>query len=95
MQGKVPIGKQTGLAIAGTAGGLTLPTSNVKAQGAIVQNTGGAIRFWVDGSTPTASEGHRLADGGVVVLDSYAECANFKAIRETSTSGALDVTYFI
>lgn len=88
-----PIGKQTGLAVAGTAVSLTQP-SGAKARAAIIEVGTAAIRFWVDGSTPTASEGHRADVAATIELNSAAEVANFKAIRESGVSAKLEITYF-
>jgi len=52
------------------------------------------IRFRADGSDPAADEGHPVEVGDVIILDSAAQIAGFKAIRTGSTSGVLKVTYF-
>jgi len=52
------------------------------------------IRFRADGTNPTSSEGHPVYVGDVIILDSAAQIAGFKAIRTGTTSGVLKVTYF-
>jgi len=52
------------------------------------------IRFRLDGTDPTSSEGHLVEVGDVITLNSAAQIAGFKAIRTGSTSGVLKVTYF-
>nr|QNO41555.1 hypothetical protein MPGNBCFJ_00019 [Methanosarcinales archaeon ANME-2c ERB4]QNO42069.1 hypothetical protein NIICAKKE_00019 [Methanosarcinales archaeon ANME-2c ERB4]QNO42284.1 hypothetical protein OEDCDHIP_00001 [Methanosarcinales archaeon ANME-2c ERB4]QNO42439.1 hypothetical protein ADMFNEEM_00005 [Methanosarcinales archaeon ANME-2c ERB4]QNO42689.1 hypothetical protein GKPKHNMI_00011 [Methanosarcinales archaeon ANME-2c ERB4] len=52
------------------------------------------IRFRVDGTNPTSSEGHLVEVSDVIILNSAAQIANFKAIRTGATSGVLKVTYF-
>lgn len=54
----------------------------------------GQIRFRVDGTNPTASEGHLVEVGDVVVLNSASQIAEFMAIRTGTTSGILKATYF-
>ncbi len=53
----------------------------------------GAIRYWVDGSTPTSTEGHYVDSGQSITITSPTEISNFKAIRVGSTDGKLHVTY--
>ncbi len=36
------------------------------------------VRFWLDGSTPSATVGHRLETGGVLDLDSAHQLANVR-----------------
>lgn len=52
------------------------------------------IRIRVDGTDPSASEGHLMsvADRGLLV--GTAQMERFKAIRTGATSGVLKVTYF-
>ena len=52
------------------------------------------IRYWDDGSNPTSSEGHEVNVGDIIILDSAAQIANFKAIRTGGTSGKLMISYF-
>jgi len=52
------------------------------------------VRIWVDGTDPTTSEGHIVEVGDIIVLNSVAQIAMFKAIRIGGTSGVLKVTYF-
>ena len=93
MQGHTPIGKQTGLTVAGTAVSLTVPTG-AKPRAATVQVFEASVRFWLDGSVPTATTGHRADIGDLIQLESSAEVVNFKVIRETSTSASVEVTYY-
>ena len=53
-----------------------------------------SIRYWCDGSDPTATEGHEVFTGDCIVLDSAAQIAGFLAIRDGATSGELQVAYF-
>jgi len=88
-----PIGKQTGLSVGATAVTLTMP-SGPKPRVAEVQVMGAPIRYWTDGSTPTATQGLRLEPYERKGLASYAEVVNFSAIREGSTSATLEVMYY-
>ena len=54
---------------------------------------GGAIRYWMDGSNPTSSEGHYVAAGGSFTISGNNNIRNFKAIRAGADDGKLQVTY--
>lgn len=62
------------------------------AQRAYLTNYGAAIRYTYDGTTPTASVGHVLADNGVLVIDGQQQMATIKFIRISSDS-SISVTY--
>ena len=51
------------------------------------------IRFRVDGTDPTSTEGHILNVGSSIKLTNRAEIAKFKAIRTGAASGALKCSY--
>ena len=52
------------------------------------------IRYRVDGTDPTSSEGHTVYIDDVIYLNSAAQIAGFKAIRTGTDSGVLKATYF-
>ena len=84
-------GRQSALAIAGTAVALTVPNPANCAE--IFVETA-AIRFTRDGTTATTSIGFIAYPGDVVLLNSRAECDKFSAIRDTSTSASIEVEYY-
>ena len=51
------------------------------------------IRFRIDGTNPTSSEGHILNVGDALELNSAADLVTFKAIRTGAVSGVIKVTY--
>jgi hypothetical protein len=55
---------------------------------------GAEIRWRIDGSNPTTTEGHLLEPGQNLTLDSPDAVKNFRAIRTGATNGTLKVTYF-
>lgn len=57
-----------------------------------ITNYGNAIRYFYDGTTPDASTGHVLPDGGILTLSGQNQMSNFKCIRLTSDS-TITVTY--
>lgn len=79
-----------------TAGGvgLTAATFDSSTRAHISLETA-QIRYRVDGGAPTATVGHILEIGCMVELESASEIANFKAIRTGSTSGTIQVSYFL
>lgn len=86
--GKEAIGKQI-LSVTGVTT-LTIPKDARKAFITVEDDN---IRYWVDGSVPTATEGHLVASTGGLLLDSASQLANFKVIAATSTA-KLMITYF-
>lgn len=87
-------GVQSALTIDATAGGISLtPTANESVAKAVVQVFTAPIRFWTDGTAPTATTGHRADVYDTIELD-IDEVANFKAIRESGVSASLAITYY-
>lgn len=60
---------------------------------ALIQCTGGAIRYRTDGSTPETGIGHYLANYGAVEVWGGVDLSNFRAIDSGGTA-KLEVTYF-
>ena len=89
----VPLGKQTGLSVAATAVSLTLP-SGPQPKRALIQVFTAPIRFWVDGSAPTTTTGHRADYYDTIELKGYNEIVNFLAIRESAASATLEVSFY-
>ena len=52
------------------------------------------FRYWVDGSSPNTTNGHLVNNGESFEIESNQDIANFKAIRTTSTSAVIQVSYF-
>ena len=78
--------------VADSAIGLTSGTYGTNVYALITCETA-QIRFRIDGTNPTASEGHILNPGDILRLDSNADIAAFKAIRTGSVSGVIKATY--
>lgn len=95
MQGRSTIGTQVKLTIDNTARALTLPTSGIKPQAALLSVTAANVRWRTDGTAPKADEGVLLAANGTLELHSASDVDNFQAIRTGSTSAVLDVTYYV
>ena len=81
------------LTVADSAIGLTSATYLDATRAEMTLETA-QIRIWVDGTDPTASEGHLVEVGDIIILNSVAQIAGFKAIRTGGTSGVLKATYF-
>jgi len=79
--------------IAGTAAGLTSGTYGDATRAEMSLETA-QIRIRSDGTAPTSSEGRLVEVGDIIVLNSAAQIAAFKAIRTGATSGVLKVEYF-
>ncbi len=52
------------------------------------------VRYWIDGSNPTASAGHRLFVGDIREFVGPA-ASRLKFIRVGSTDGVVQITYFL
>ncbi len=65
------------ITVSGTAIGLTAATLAGKVFAHITCETN-PVRYWLDGSDPTAAIGHRLEVGGVLDLDSAHQLANVR-----------------
>lgn len=75
------------IAVSSTAVGLTVatfsPASGPGAQGALIAVEGGAVRFWVDGTDPTAAVGVPAAAGTTITLNGQNGLRGFRVIRQT------------
>src|SRR4030042_6528012 len=58
---------------------------------AIITVEDNAVFIKFDGSDP--SGGHKVSIGGVIVLESYLEIKNFKAVTDGSINATLKVSY--
>jgi hypothetical protein len=85
------------MAVADTAIGLTNPTTTgiPKPRAARITIYDANIRYLTTGDNPTATTGHRVAENGEIFLESWAEIAGFKAIREGSTSAVAAITFYV
>lgn len=65
--------------------------------GALITNEGADIRWTYDGTTPSATVGHRLADGGMINLMGQNQISQFKCFCASDSFGSPDsmicVTY--
>lgn len=64
-----------------------------EADGAQITVDTAAIKFTVDGTVPTASLGHTVSVGDMILLESRNEIRDFKAIRAGGVDGLLQITY--
>ncbi len=60
---------------------------------AFITNDGAEIRYRYDGGTPSATVGHVLADGGILVLRGQNQMSQFKCIRTGGVSSEISTTY--
>ena len=84
------------ITVADTAKGFTTGTwtggerTHVRA---VMTVSGGMMRYRYDGDDPTASVGHLLSHGDMLIIEGMVNVTNFKAIRVGSQSGTLSTTY--
>ena len=67
-------------------------TTSGGASSAFLTNDGAAIRYTYEGTTPSATVGHLLSDGGTLILNGQNQMAQFKCIRESADS-EISITY--
>ena len=79
--------------VAGTAIGMTVTAAQgVRPDAAIITVESAAIRFTVDGTTPTATVGHLAEPGDVIELVDGQQVRLFSAIRQGGTSATIMCT---
>lgn len=71
-----------------TATALTVPSG---ARVAIIQILDQAVRYWDDGSTPTATEGHQIPAGSTLYY--VGDLTAIRFIQEVATT-TLNVSYY-
>lgn len=86
-----PVGHET-LVISSVALGLTPAKYANGVLSAYITVETAPIRFWLDGSNPTNSQGIILTAGEAVELDSIEEITKFRAIA-VSTDSTLNIIY--
>ena len=52
-----------------------------------------AIRYWLDGSSPSTTAGHPAAVGAIITLENADEISKFRAIEDTTTDAEIVVSY--
>ena len=93
------LGVQAALTIDATSGGigLTIPTDTHPGH-MLLTVEDAPIRWWADGSAPTASEGHLMQVGDVIEwMDEgnyKSVIERFRAIREGNVSGTVQVSFY-
>jgi len=86
-------GRQNGLTIDDTSGGIALTVPGAAAVAEIYVETA-PIRFTRDGTAPTSSLGFVAYPGDIIVLNSRDECDKWLGFEDTSTDASVDVEYF-
>jgi len=82
------------ITVGSTAVGFTSSKiTNCKVAFCTLDPDGGAIRYWIDGSTPTATSGHYVAAGDSFTIVGTNNIRNFKAIRVGADDGTLQSTF--
>ena len=82
------------ITVSSTAVGFTSSKiTNCKVACCTLDPDGGAIRFWIDGSTPTSTEGHYVAPGQNITIVGANNIRNFKAIKVGGDDGKLQASF--
>lgn len=86
-------GRQSGLTVDSTAGGIALTVPGPANVAEIYVETA-PIRFTRDGTAPTSTLGFVANVGDIIVLNSRDECVKWLGIEDTATDASVDVEYF-
>jgi len=79
--------------VSSTAIGITATVSDgILPAAALITVENAAIRYTVDGTTPTATAGHTALPGAVLELVDRGEVTNFLAIRRDGSDATIMVT---
>jgi hypothetical protein len=95
-ENSVAIGKQELTLVNGTAVGLTIPIGGAKSaliQVESTETTNPVVRFWEDGSTPTASSGMFRLNGDFLDVITAANLSQFRVIGIAGTT-KLQITFY-
>jgi hypothetical protein len=73
--------------------------AKIQIKAALISVEGAAIRFTIEGTTPTVTAGtavgHTLYSGDNYMIRGWEACRNFKCINEVAGNGAkVECTYF-
>jgi hypothetical protein len=77
-----------------TSGSEYALVSGHKANSAVLEVLTESIWYTTDGSTPTTSNGHELAAGDTLILDTYGVIAALKMYRATGSDSTIYITYY-
>lgn len=64
-------------------------------KGAVLTLETAAIRWRIDGGSPSGTVGHLMSVGDSIVIHGPNNMPNFKAFRDTAVDGVLRVTYIL
>lgn len=84
----------SGTVVTLTASKLSPTDGTPPAVSALLSLETAAIRYRLDEVDPTTSEGHLLASGDELLLESITALRQFKAVKDTDTDAVLKVSYF-
>lgn len=87
-----PLGFQK-LTVSSSAVGFTLPSVVPTIRAVTVTVETNSIRYRLDGSDPTATDGHLLYDGDVLDITNVNSILAFKAIA-VGSDAAIQITYY-
>lgn len=94
VSGRLAYGAHEAVTVAGSSIGLTAASfpSALKLVYIFVED--GVVRWRADGTAPTAAIGTPAYPGDEIILTTTKEALNFRAIRKSTSSGVLQVTYY-
>lgn len=82
------------LSVSGTAVALpNIPDEAVAAH--ITVETDKALRYTLDGTTPTATVGHLLANNQIIELVGSTSLSKFRVIQTEASTSSIKITYYV
>lgn len=92
------LGLTAGTIAAGTVVGDTLGGNTYidmkRMDEALITVEANPIRFRLDGTAPTATEGHLLQPGDAITITGYSNLSRLRFIRQGGSDATLRVTYY-
>ena len=79
------------LTVSNSSVGITVGTA-LNSDRAFITCETASVRFRLDSSAASASVGHILAPGDVLILDSRSQIAAFRAFRKDATDATLSIS---
>lgn len=81
------------ISVGDTAIGTTANSINPELKKGIFSCEGGNVRWWMDGTNPTSSEGHLLYQDDYLVISGINNLRNLKFIRTGSNTTTIRASY--
>lgn len=66
----------------------------LRASAAVVEVVSGDVYYTLDASTPSATNGNKLANGAVLNVAGYQKVKNLRMVRQGGSDATVDISYY-